>query len=719
MQPSPEDVLLAEAGFKVVREGVENTFFVTPGPCTRRLYKQGQAACYLAREHQAGRLLNIAAEMFIFRKRKRGVRKEPDPGAQAEPESVGNHGAEDAGRQNGDMTSTRNCSDRVSFMVQQLTRDPTVTLDHKKLLSNAASMMDAWLSRSSSPSPGQADFIKFKDKLLAATDFESLLTVLYGDPEVRTLLCGEMTDIVIAEIAKIDSTQGPLSDFPPSVNSNIFVKIVEFGMEKCPRSLELLANVAIRSRKSIMPKDVLTVASMFASLCYIGNQNLDGLVKMRSFMLQAGGTTDQAMDILSDMGLAKTSRSLNNLKDVFAEVGPRVILNTNYKLPSQSALDNIDYDKEHMMLKVTMREQVDTSHLSTVPLPKAEAVKLINKSLLMVNSLDLRDEKNHLVEEVLANGWGLRLAERREDRAGKLAKFLPRHHRHSLSNMEQLAAIYAISKMYPCQETRHSHMIQLAFQVQREHLEEVGSVLKLTLQPSIYHSVQVAEFMEREPDFMADLALLEQVVVEQEVRSEAERRVQEANLKYGEKISHGDLMTVEMIQEIRQIVAQEITAFGRLEFFGLVRVQGLHMKMKKTVVDYKALMKSSVNFDDKLCMAQLCHRAGKDKEIFNDKEKIHKNDSSFERHVQWSEELAIQYGLNMFDNFDRKHPEVLDAVHDEESSTQYILRLWDEYDVVTHLFYDPTVHDPTQKTAGCDKQGEDDMWIYCRESFDR
>ena len=86
------------------------------------------------------------------------------------------------------------------------------------------------------------------------------------------------------------------------------------------------------------------------------------------------------------------------------------------------------------------------------------------------------------------------------------------------------------------------------------------------------------------------------------------------------------------------------------------------MKMSLVVKDMKALMKSPVNFDDKLHMAKLCHRTGKDKEIFNEESKMHKNDSSFERHVQWKAEVAIQYSLNMFDNHDEKHPEKLDEV---------------------------------------------------------
>ena len=74
---------------------------------------------------------------------------------------------------------------------------------------------------------------------------------------------------------------------------------------------------------------------------------------------------------------------------------------------------------------------------------------------------------------------------------------------------------------------------------------------------SIVTLPQVAEFMERDPAFMADLALLEEVGVEDEVREAAEKRVAEANLQFGEKVCHGDLMTVEVLQEVRQMVAQE------------------------------------------------------------------------------------------------------------------------------------------------------------------
>ena len=138
------------------------------------------------------------------------------------------------------------------------------------------------------------------------------------------------------------------------------------------------------------------------------------------------------------------------------------------------------------------------------------------------------------------------------------------------------------------------------------------------------------------------------------------------------------------------------------------------MKMKQTVNDYKALVPNLVNTSDTLSMAQLCHMCGKDKEIFNDDSKIHKNDSSFERHVQWKDEVATQYGLNMFDNWIKKIPEKLDAVTDYKSAIAFIREMWEAHGVFEQLF-----HDPTQLRAGSVRQGEDDLWTYCLAAYDR
>jgi hypothetical protein len=176
---------------------------------------------------------------------------------------------------------------------------------------------------------------------------------------------------------------------------------------------------------------------------------------------------------------------------------------------------------------------------------------------------------------------------------------------------------------------------------------------------------------------------------------------------------------VERWQDVRQILSQEVTAFGRLEFCGPFRLEGLHSHMKKTKLDYKALMPDVTNFDDEICMAQLAARAGKIDMLSNEEKKIVKNDSSYERHSQFAEEVGTAYGLNLFDNFDTNYPEKLDSVVDEKSAVQFILEMFDEFDVTANLFYDPSIHDTSQARDTSVKEGEDDMFVYCREGFIR
>jgi hypothetical protein len=244
-------------------------------------------------------------------------------------------------------------------------------------------------------------------------------------------------------------------------------------------------------------------------------------------------------------------------------------------------------------------------------------------------------------------------------------------------------------------------MVKFALKVQAEHLEEV------------------AEYMGCEPLFMADLAMLQDADAAEEVREQAEERVMAANRQYGEMLGHGDQLTVERWQDVRQILSQEVTAFGRLEFCGPFRLEGLHSHMKKTKIDYKALMPDMTNFDDEICLAQLAARAGKGDMLSNEEKKIVKNDSSYERHKQFAEEVGTTYGLNLFDNYDNKNPEKLDAVVNEKSAVQFVLEMFDNFDVTANLFYNPAIHDAKQARDGCDKEGEDDMFAYCREGFIR
>ena len=91
----------------------------------------------------------------------------------------------------------------------------------------------------------------------------------------------------------------------------------------------------MRKGEPVLPSHVMKVATLFSTLCYLGNQDLDAVVKMRSLSLQADGLTNLGLDILSDMGLAQCARSLSNHRDMLADLGPDVMTNAACQFPYQ------------------------------------------------------------------------------------------------------------------------------------------------------------------------------------------------------------------------------------------------------------------------------------------------------------------------------------------------------------------------------------------------
>lgn len=296
-------------------------------------------------------------------------------------------------------------------------------------------------------------------------------------------------------------------------------------------------------------------------------------------------------------------------------------------------------------------------------------------------------------------GWGRVLAERREDRAGKLGKIFPKHHTHKRSKKELFPTVMNITKPYPLQGTSHSDMVKLAFKQQEKNLKNL------------------AHFKGQDSLFMQDLALIEDKDAGVKEREAAEERVMAAYLEYGECIGHGDQMTVAMWQDVMQLMAQEVTAHGRLQYAsGPFRLEGMHMKMRKIIIDYRAMMPSTVNFSDILCMAELASRTDQTK-ISNKEEHIKRNDSSFERHDQFIAEVSSAYGVNAFDNYDQMYPERLDEVSDLATATQYMIDMMDEFGILENLFYNPALHDPTQMMQS--EEAHDDCYVYCRAGFIR
>ena len=136
---------------------------------------------------------------------------------------------------------------------------------------------------------------------------------------------------------------------------------------------------------------------------------------------------------------------------------------------------------------------------------------------------------------------------------------------------------------------------------------------------------------------------------------------------------------VKMVQEARMLMAGSATALGRLEFLGPFRLQLLHMKMKKVVVDYTSGMKSDINFDDVLTLPWMS--ALTRIKITNKGKDIKKNDSTFERHDQFLTAVQKSYLVNLFDNYQNEHPERLAEVASLDETVMYIWEMLDSFGI--------------------------------------
>ena len=123
-----------------------------------------------------------------------------------------------------------------------------------------------------------------KKKIADSTDLQDVMTLLCSMESLLNPLMFTFSDICMSEICRIDVNSGPLVDFPSSVNDNIYCKIVEFGREHCSNLIGFVTNIVVRRGEPVLPSDVLKIATLFSSICYAANHELDGLGNVLTFV---------------------------------------------------------------------------------------------------------------------------------------------------------------------------------------------------------------------------------------------------------------------------------------------------------------------------------------------------------------------------------------------------------------------------------------------------
>lgn len=519
-------------GWKRFEVEGKKPYYKSPPPRTA-IHHPAALLEYLLTERSSGR---VSAEMFSF-KRRHGLKRR-----KVETE------VKEGRLKRSKASAVAVAADPVSEAVKQLSRDPNIKLEHKKELQKAASNIDGFRSKQCYETP--SDFQEIREKLGKAEDMRSLCRILLEESATNDAITALYSDVCIAEIAQISSTVGPLVQFPPSVNANLYADICNYGMEKCPKTIMFAIRKVVRPGEAVLPSAVPRISTLFSTIIYAANRTIDSAVKVRSLTMQMDGLSNEGINILHDVGLAQCARALSHHKDLFAEVGPMVMEASGVKNPWSSLLDNCDVMGEHLTVEVVEKETVDTSHLGTEPqMTKAEALEEMNKYMIMMGEEQHQMEREHL-KHIITLAGAAAVGELRPDFKAKVGKFIPAHHKHEHSWRKLSAALTFIKKPYPYQETKNPDTIKLLIRIQRSFLQSV------------------AGSREDEVEFRGLLELLEDPNAEEEKRKAAEMTVHNAVKLYGEWIGHGDLLTVKMVQEAKMLMAGSATAFGTFLLFG-------------------------------------------------------------------------------------------------------------------------------------------------------
>ena len=428
MASAEHRVLIETYGFKC-RQSLDGKRcnYRTPPPRSRWLDRKQSVVLYLKAEHAQGRMLDLKAEMFCFGKRK----------------------AE------GDQTGRESTSVGMGT-TELVTKDPGVVLDHRHILSTTAKRLDSFITGRGQPASSEC-VEGAKERVAGAVDDKSLLSALMSDSKLVDCLAGEILELHVSEIAGIRG--GPLTQFPPDVNRNLYADIVEWAMQEIPGSLAHVAGLATRRDRPVLPRDVVVIASALANSAYLVNHHISAVIQLRSWTSQAEGLHDSGLDRLSACSLVSPARTLNQQKDVLTEQGAQLLVTAGSRngsaMPRQYILDNVDINGEHLMLKVSVLENEDTSHLGVTGLSKEESVRLIKKELVNMSS-PARDEQRHHLLDMLYHHWGAEVGGYGGERTARLKKLLSGKHRHTYSEETLKSSTTFIEKLYPCQETSHS-----------------------------------------------------------------------------------------------------------------------------------------------------------------------------------------------------------------------------------------------------------------------
>ena len=167
-------------GWLRIEKDGQRPFYKTPFPRTV-LRSAAMLKDFLGKEKAAGRMNEIEEKQFSF-KRRHGVQGKDVASPQildqvqgdaASPPELSMVPDNDAGEQNLSISEPKGLF-KHRTVVELLTREPDKSINHRKLLSNTAKLVDKFRPKSDQQKP--TEFEDFKKKLLDASDMNDVVT---------------------------------------------------------------------------------------------------------------------------------------------------------------------------------------------------------------------------------------------------------------------------------------------------------------------------------------------------------------------------------------------------------------------------------------------------------------------------------------------------------------------------------------------------------------
>ena len=454
-----------------------------------------------------------------------------------------------------DLKRLENERAKLTEAVSKLTQDPKRKVDHKTALEGAAKRLN--LARISSSKHQDALDIDVVKKMLNDCQTEDeMFKVLWLNPQFQSKFSSLFSSKLLEQLMALGSLSGnPLNTFPVDINTNVYVDVIHFALDNAKDVVLLLAALTRKHETPISAKDVIELAFFFSTLAESVSIHNKALKKIKSISMRSSGLTNAGLDSLSAVGVAETSRTFRNDRDLLASISEEIVKQYAKNQTAQFTFDNLDICinkiQHHLTLNFLEFEKKDTSKLRTDSKTRDEMLVFFSLETLLLKSKENEEMFEHfqyVTACTLARLFGKEIAGMEWLRSA-----FPDHYQHKNSATAAQKSLMHVEKPMYLQETKNSDMFKIMENLQLDYLNLVG------------------EQADEKEKYFEDLRMILSMDCERSVREAAELRVKEQVLSVGEMICHGDQLTNERFDSCKRLKQGSTTAFERFEFMPIFR----------------------------------------------------------------------------------------------------------------------------------------------------